>query len=326
MKKNVTEMPLENANAAPEELIPVDQIPDSEFELLDDSEKNREFIAMQAKTYFQDAWNRFKKNKLALVSLIFLAFMILCAILVPMISPYSYADQNLNRINELPSLDHLLGTDKFGRDILTRLMYGARISLSVGFVAAIINVVIGVIYGGISGYVGGKVDNIMMRIVDCLYAIPSMLYVILIMLIFGSNIWSVLIGICVSSWIGMARQVRAQVQSLKQQEFAMAAYVIGANKKRILFKHLVINAMGPIVVNATLMVPSAIFTEAFLAFIGIGISLPQASWGTLCNEARQMLSISPIQILWPTAALCLTVLALNFIGDGVGEALDPKKK
>lgn len=327
MRDNTTEMKNKAVEAVEDvKEIPVSQIDDSQFELLDDSEKNREFIAMESKTYFQDAWNRFKSNKLALISLIFLAVMILCAIIIPMISPYSYADQDLTRINELPSAAHLLGTDKFGRDILTRLMYGARISLSVGFVAAIINVVIGVIYGGIAGYVGGMVDNVMMRIVDCLYSIPSMLYVILIMLIFGSNIGSVLIGICISSWIGMARQVRAQVQSLKQQEFSMAAYVIGASRKRILFKHLIVNAMGPIVVNATLMVPSAIFTEAFLAFIGIGISLPQASWGTLCNEARQLLSTNPIQIIWPTLALCLTVLALNFIGDGVGEALDPKKK
>ena len=167
---------------------------------------------------------------------------------------------------------------------------------------------------------------VMMRIIDCIYSIPSMLYVILIMLVLGSNIYSVLVGISISSWIGMARQVRTQIQTLKQQEFAMAAYVIGASKKRILFKHLIINSMGPIVVSATMMVPDAIFTEAFLAFIGIGISLPHASWGTLCNEARAQLTQYPIQIIWPVMAICLTVLALNFIGDGVGEALDPKKK
>ena len=309
-----------------ENLTPVEELDDSLFEKLPDSEKNQEFVAMESKTYLRDAWERFKKNRLALASLVFLVIMVLMAVFVPIFSPYSYADQNLNEVNLMPCLKHLLGTDKFGRDILTRLMYGARISLSVGFVAAFLNLIIGVVYGGIAGYVGGKTDMIMMRIIDCIYAIPSMLYVILIMLVFGSNMYSVLLGICISSWIGMARQVRTQIQTLKQQEFAMAAYVIGASKKRILFKHLVINSMGPIVVSATMMVPEAIFTEAFLAFIGIGISLPQASWGTLCNEARQLLQTEPIQIIWPTAAICLTVLALNFIGDGIGEALDPKKK
>ena len=300
-------------------------ISDDMFAPLPESERNSEFIAMDSKTYLQDAWGRFKKNKLALISLVFLGIMILLAIFVPIISPYTY-DGMSDDVNIMPCMAHLLGTDKFGRDILTRLMYGARISLMVGFLAAILNLIIGVVYGGIAGYAGGKVDMVMMRIIDCIYSIPSMLYVILIMLVLGSNIYSVLVGISISSWIGMARQVRTQIQTLKQQEFAMAAYVIGASKKRILFKHLIINSMGPIVVSATMMVPDAIFTEAFLAFIGIGISLPQASWGTLCNEARAQLTQYPIQIIWPVMAICLTVLALNFIGDGVGEALDPKKK
>lgn len=300
-------------------------ISDDMFAPLPEEERNSEFIAMDSKTYLQDAWGRFKKNKLALISLIFLGIMILLAIFVPIISPYTY-DGMSDDVNIMPCMAHLLGTDKFGRDILTRLMYGARISMMVGFLAAILNLIIGVVYGGIAGYAGGKVDMVMMRIIDCIYSIPSMLYVILIMLVLGSNIYSVLVGISISSWIGMARQVRTQIQTLKQQEFAMAAYVIGASKKRILFKHLIINSMGPIVVSATMMVPDAIFTEAFLAFIGIGISLPQASWGTLCNEARAQLTQYPIQIIWPVMAICLTVLALNFIGDGVGEALDPKKK
>ena len=284
---------------------------DSMFEKLDDSEKNTEFIAMESKTYLQDAWRCFKKNKLALGGLVFLSIMILLAIFVPMVSPYTYDAQDLDLRNALPSASHLLGTDKLGRDILVRLMFGARISLAVGFVAAFLNLIIGVVYGGISGFVGGKVDMVMMRIIDCIYSIPSMLYVILIMMVFGSNIGSVLLGICVSSWIGMARQVRTQVQT---------------GKLRILFKHLIINCMGPIIVSTTLMVPEAIFTESFLAFIGIGISLPQASWGTLASEARSVIQSYPLQIVWPVLAICLTVLSLNFIGDGVGEALDPKNR
>ena len=299
---------------------------DSCFERLDDSERNTEFIAMESKTYLRDAWDCFKKNRLALGGLMFLLFMILMAVLVPIVSPYTYDAQNLDMRNAAPSMKHLLGTDKLGRDILVRLMFGARISLMVGFVAAFLNLIIGVVYGGISGYIGGKTDMIMMRVIDCIYSIPSMLYVILIMMVFGSNIGSVLLGICVSSWIGMARQVRTQVQTLKQQEFALAAFVLGASHFRILFKHLILNCMGPIIVSTTLMVPEAIFTESFLAFIGIGISLPQASWGTLASEARSVIQSYPLQIVWPVLAICLTVLSLNFIGDGVGEALDPKNR
>jgi len=296
------------------------------FQPLSHDEQNSEFIAMETKSFGKDAWNRFKRNKLALVGLVFLGIMVILAIFVPMLSPYSYDQMDITSLNALPSLKHPMGTDRFGRDIFVRVMYGARISLSVGFAAAAINLVIGIVWGGIAGYVGGKLDTVMMRVADIIYSIPSMLYVIMVMLIFGSNIWSILIGICISSWIGMARLVRAQVMSLKEQEFAMAAYVLGASTSRILFKHLIINCIGPIIVNLTLMVPSAIFTEAFLSFVGIGISAPAASWGTLANEARGLVETHPIQIIWPVASICLTMLSLNFIGDGVGEALDPKKQ
>jgi len=296
------------------------------FQPLSEEEQNSEFIAMETKSFARDAWNRFKRNKLALVGLVFLGVMVILAIFVPMLSPYSYDQMDITSLNSLPSLKHPMGTDRFGRDIFVRVMYGARISLAVGFAAAAINLVIGIIWGGIAGYVGGKVDIVLMRVADIIYSIPSMLYVIMVMLIFGSNIWSILIGICISSWIGMARLVRAQVMSLKEQEFAMAAFVLGASTTRILFKHLIINCIGPIIVNLTLMVPSAIFTEAFLSFVGIGISAPAASWGTLANEARGLVETHPIQIIWPVASICLTMLSLNFIGDGVGEALDPKKQ
>lgn len=296
------------------------------FEPLSEDEKNSEFIATQPKTYFQDAWARFKKNKMALIGLAFLALMVVLAIAVPALSPYEYDSMDLAAKNAMPSWSHPMGTDKFGRDIFVRVMYGARISLSVGFSSAAICLVIGIIYGGIAGYIGGKLDLFMMRIVDILYSIPNLLIVILIMLIFGSNIVSILIGICLTSWIGMARLVRGQVLSLKEQEFALAAYVLGAGKMRILFKHLIVNCMGPIIVNVTLLVPSAIFTEAFLSFVGIGISAPAASWGTLANEARTLIESTPIQIIWPVAAICLTMLSLNFIGDGVSDAFDPKKK
>ncbi|MCI9263337.1 MAG: ABC transporter permease [Oscillospiraceae bacterium] len=304
----------------------VRQLPPEAFELLPDSEKNADFVAMESRSFFQDAWSNFRKNKLALVSLYFILFVCLLAVLVPILSPFTYDGMDTTALNQLPSLQHWFGTDKFGRDIFVRVMYGARISLSVGFAAAGINLVIGVIYGGVAGYLGGRVDLIMMRVVDMLYSIPSLLYVILIMLVFGSNMFSVLLGICVSSWVGMARLVRTQVLSLKEQEFSLAAFVMGASRARILFKHLIINSIGPIIVSLTMMVPSAIFQESFLGFVGIGISAPMSSWGTLANEARMVLNSYPLQIVWPVLSICLTMLALNFLGDGLGEALDPKKR
>ena len=302
------------------------QVPDELFAALPEEEKDSEFVAVESKTYFQDAWGRFRKNRLALISFIFIVLMVLAAILIPIFSPYSYESQDMMCRNAGSSLAHPFGTDKFGRDILVRVMYGARISLAVGFAAAALNLVIGVIYGGVCGYIGGKLDLALMRIVDILYSVPTLLYVILIMMIFGSNIGSVLLAICVSSWVGMARQVRAQVLSLKEQEFSLAAFVIGASRPHILLRHLIINCMGPIIVNATLMVPDAIFTEAFLAFVGIGISIPMASWGTMANDARAQLMLHPMQMVWPVLAICLTMLALHFIGDGLAEALDPRKR
>lgn len=296
------------------------------FEKLDEDSKNAEKISYESKTYFKDAWGRFKQNKLAMVGLVFLVIMILLCVLVPVFSPYTYDGQDLNAINEMGSLAHPMGTDYLGRDLLVRVMMGGRISLTVGFAAAAISLVIGITYGGIAGYCGGKVDMVMMRIVDAMYSIPDMLYIILITVVLEPSMGSILLGICISSWMGMARQVRAQVMTLKEQEFSLAAFVLGASRKRILFKHLIVNSMGPIIVSVTLLVPSAIFNEAFLGFLGIGIPAPNASWGTLANDAKRFMTTAPMQVVWPTLAICLTMLALNFIGDGLGDALDPKKK
>ncbi len=315
----------ENTEIKNEATVSIPELTPEMFEKLPDSEKNSEFIAMSSKTFFQDTWRKFKKNKLALAGLIFLTFMLVCVILIPMLSPFTYEMQDLANKNQLPSLTHPFGTDKLGRDILVRVMYGGRISLAIGFAAAAINLCIGIVYGGIAGYFGGKVDIVMMRIIDIIYSVPDLLYVILILMVFGNNVQSMLIAICMTSWVQMARQVRTQVLSLKQMEFALAAQVIGASKKRILFKHLVVNALGPIIVCLTMMVPSAIFTEAFLSFVGIGITPPQSSWGLLANDCRSLFFTHPIQIIWPIAAICLTILSLNFIGDGIGEALSQKR-
>lgn len=220
--------------------------------------------------------------------------------------------------------NYILGTDGLGRDILTRLMYGARISLTVAFIAALVNLFIGIIYGGISAYMGGNVDNIMMRIVDIISTIPLTLYVILIMVFLNSGFLSIIIALGSVYWVNMARIVRGQILSLKEQEFVYAAKTIGTSTWNILIKHLVPNAMGPIIVTATMLIPSAIFIEAFMSFIGLGVAAPMASWGTMCNDALETLRTSPYQLLTPSLAICLTMFAFNFVGDGLRDALDPK--
>ncbi len=299
---------------------------DDLFEKLPEEEKNSEFIAVAIKTFAKDAWDRFRRNPLALGGLIFLIIMIVLAIVVPEVSSYQFDSQDLANRNALPSLQHLFGTDKLGRDIFVRVMYGARVSLSIGFATAAINLVIGILYGGISGYVGGRVDMVMMRIVDIIYAVPSLIYVVLILLVFGDSIGSMMLAICLTSWIGMARQVRAQIMSLKEMEFSLAARVIGASNSRILIRHLVINALGPIIVSLTMMVPGAIFTEASLSFVGIGLNPAIPSWGKLANDCRQLIFTQPLQIIWPVGAISLTILALNFVGDGIGEAFQARTR
>lgn len=296
------------------------------FEKLPDDEKNSEFIAMESKTFLRDVWDRYKKNKLAMIGLIFLVIMVVMAIFVPILSKYGFEDQNIALKNAMPSLDHPFGTDKLGRDIFVRVMYGGRISLSIAFASAFICLIIGVLYGGIAGYIGGKVDMVMMRIVDILDSIPTLLYVILILMIFGNTIPAMLFAICFTSWVGMARQVRQQVRSIKEMEFAMAEKVLGASHKRILINHLIVNAIGPIIVNLTMLVPSAIFTEAFLSFVGIGLDPSIPSWGKLANDCRGLFFTYPIQIIWVVLAISLTCLSLNFVGDGVGEAFQAKQR
>ncbi len=301
-------------------------IDESLFELLPEDEKNSEFIAMESKTFFRDAWDRYKKNKLAMIGLIFLFIMVVLSIAVPMISKYEFDTQNIMIKNQMPSLEHPFGTDKLGRDIFVRVMYGGRISLAIAFSSAFICLIIGILYGGIAGYIGGKTDMVMMRIVDILDSIPTLLYVILILMIFGNTIPAMLLAICFTSWIGMARQVRQQVRSIKEMEYALAATVIGASHTRILLKHLVVNALGPIIVNLTMLVPSAIFTESFLSFVGIGLDPSIPSWGKLANDCRDLFFTFPIQIIWVILAISLTCLSLNFIGDGIGEALQQKSR
>ena len=236
------------------------------------------------------------------------------------------ASGNIYPSSHIWNHDHVLGTDALGRDILARLMYGTRVSLMVAFVSVLVNLVIGILYGGIAGYLGGAVDAVMMRIVDIISTIPLTLYVILIMMIFGQGLQSIIIALGCVYWVDMARVVRGQVLSLKQQEFVLAARTIGSSPRTILLQHLIPNAMGSILVTATMLIPSAIFMEAFLGYLGIGLRPPLASLGTMCNDANANLRTSPHELLIPAVVICLIMFAFNFVGDGMRDALDPKLK
>ncbi len=243
--------------------------------------------------------------------------------------PAAIRDADGNRIEKPKKIwnkSYLLGTDHLGRDILSRLMYGTRISMMVAFIAALVNMVIGIFYGGISGYLGGQVDSIMMRIVDIISTIPLTLYVILIKVSLDNGLLSIIIALSSVYWVDMARVVRGQVLSLKNQEFVMAARTIGSSTRMILMQHLIPNAMGPILVTVTMLIPSAIFMEAFMSFIGIGITPPLASLGTMCNDATDALRTNPYQLFIPAGVICLIMFAFNFVGDGLRDALDPKLK
>ena len=290
----------------------------------------REILQVQKKEetlgYWQDAWIRLKKNKMALLGLIIIICLIVVAIFGPIFSSHTYDEQNLMMTNSSLSWEHWFGTDNLGRDIFIRVLYGARISLAIGIVASLLNLFIGVIYGGIAGFFGGKIDRIMMNIVDILYSVPTLLYVILLMVILKPGLINIFIALGIGYWLQMARIVRGQILSMKEQEFILAARTIGVSKKRILFRHLLPNAMGAIIVTMTLAIPDAIFTEAFLSFIGLGVSAPMASWGVLASEGVNNLRAYPFQLFFPEVAISVTMLAFNFLGDGLRDVLDPKMR
>lgn len=235
-----------------------------------------------------------------------------------------YDGEELSEPYKLRNKTYVFGTDNLGRDLFIRVVYGARISLIVGLVAALINFFVGVLYGGIAGYVGGRVDNVMMRIVDIISSIPTTLYVILIMVMIGAGLKSIILALGLTFWVGMARLVRGQVLSLKNTDYVKASIVLGQSTKNILIKHLVPNMMGPIMVGVAMQIPSAIFNEAFLSFIGLGVSAPQASWGTLVNDALPAIYIYPYQMFIPALAISITILAFNLFADGLRDSFDPK--
>ena len=253
-------------------------------------------------------------NRQALAGCIILGVWILLSVLVPLFWPWSYSEQNAELQNQAVSLTHLFGTDKFGRDIFARVWYGAGISLLIGIASALINGCVGVLYGAAAGYAGKHADMVMMRIADIISSIPSMLYVILITLAAGAGAGSMILGLCVAGWIDMARIVRGEIQRLKETDFAAAARMEGIPRIRILWRHLLPNAAGPILVNLIFLIPQAIFTEAFLSFLGVGLEPPAASLGTIIQEARSQMLVYPNQMVCPLVVLCVMLLALNAVG------------
>ena len=372
------------------------------------SEQKSEALSLHQRSYTSDVWFRFRHKASSVIGLVLIVFVLLFALIGPLISNHTYDKQELAFVNIPPRMQvypfvngyiyitknlkpievsnqgilltslprikedfasksttydyygqtvtvdwsqqppelldpqgnqvtdtekiwnksYLLGTDNLGRDLFTRLMYGARISLLVAFIAAFANLLIGILYGGFSAYIGGNVDNIMMRVVDIISTIPLTLYVILIMVILNNNSGFLSIVIALGSvyWVDMARVVRGQILSVKEQDFVHAAKTMGTTTWNVLTKHLIPNAMGPIIVTVTMLIPTAIFIEAFMSFIGLGVSPPMASWGTMCNDALQALRTNPYQLFAPAIAICITMFGFNFLGDGLRDALDPKLK
>ncbi|MBI1860875.1 MAG: ABC transporter permease subunit [Deltaproteobacteria bacterium] len=273
---------------------------------------------------WMDAYRRLSKNKMALAGATFILIEAFICLITPWIAPYGFEQQNLEFTLARPSFAHWLGTDTLGRDLFTRVLYGGRVSLMVGILASLVSVVVGVIYGAVSGYAGGKIDSVLMRVVDILYALPFIFLVIILMVYFGRNIVLLFVALGLTEWLTMARIVRGQVISLKQKEFIEAAVSMGIPTRFIVLRHLVPNTLGPVIVYLTLTIPSAILSEAFLSFLGLGVQAPMASWGTLISSGVEVMEVAPWVLISPAIMLSLTLFSLNFLGDGLRDALDPK--
>lgn len=275
---------------------------------------------------WRDAWYRLLRNKAATAGGIFILVCVLLAIATPWIVPYEFDAISYTEIGQGPSWLHWFGTDVLGRDLLTRCFYGLRISLAIGFIATLVSFIIGVSWGATAGFFGGKVDSLMMRFVDILYGLPYVIFVIIMLTVFGRNILILFVALGAVQWLTMARIVRGQILSLKNKEFVEAARAIGASNRSIIFRHLVPNTLGPIIVYSTLTVPNVILTEAFLSFLGLGVQAPMASLGSLASDGAQAMELYPWLILFPGLLLAILLFALNYLGDGLRDALDPRMK
>nr|WP_031575335.1 ABC transporter permease [Proteiniclasticum ruminis] len=338
------------------------QLDPSVFELATEEEKLQQEVMGESTTFFRDGIKKLMKNPLAVFSLVVLSIIIVTILVAPMVVPYKYSEiisvdgkrdrgaKNLKpfEYSELEQeyienggevFPHIFGTDALSRDYFIRVVYGTRVSLSVGLFASLIVLVIGLLYGSISGYVGGRADLIMMRIVDIIYSLPDMLIIILLSVVLdqvlqsaggglvdrlGSNMISIFLVFGLLYWVGMARLVRGQILSIKKNEYVLAAKAVGAKAPRIIRKHILPNSISVIIISTALQIPSAIFTESFLSFVGLGVQAPMPSLGSLANAAREGLQSYPYKLLFPATIICLIVLSLNLLGDGMRDAFDPK--
>jgi oligopeptide transport system permease protein len=275
-----------------------------------------------------DARIRFMRNRAAVVSLLILSCIVLACVLGPLLLPYSYEDTDWNQMGIAPTLTgwHLFGTDELGRDLLVRTLVGGRISLTVGLLATLVSVSLGVAWGAVAGFMGGRVDALMMRIVDILYAIPYLLIAIMMVTILGRDFYLVVLTISAFSWMDMARVVRGQTLSIRSKEYVEAARAIGVPTWRIIFSHVVPNLLGIVVIYTSITVPGVILTESVLSFLGLGVQEPMTSWGVLIHDGANVMASSPWMIWFPGAALTITLYCANFIGDGMRDALDPKER
>lgn len=295
-----------------------------QFKHIGINEEKSQAIIRPSMTYWQDAWRRLKKNPVAMTSLLLIIVFAIMAFVGPLMTPGNYYSNDLMNGDKGPSIQHWFGTDGLGRDLWERVWAGAQVSLFIGVATAFINGIVGTLIGGTSGFFGGRLDMFIMRTIDVLIALPYLIFVLLIMLYLGTGLMAIIIALAITGWLGLARLVRGQVLALKEQEFVLAARSLGASSSRLILRHLIPNTLGVIIVSLTFAIPSAIFAEAFLSFIGLGIQAPQTSWGQLSNLGIAAMQSYPYQLIIPSIFISLTMLSLQLLGDGLRDALDPR--
>ena len=286
----------------------------------------REKISRPTRSGFQDGWIRLKQNKGSVVALVILLILVALALLGPVFSRYNYYTTDYSAIFQAPNAQHWFGTDKFGRDEWARVWYGTRISLLIAVVAASLDLLVGVTYGSISSLLGGRVDAVMQRVIEVLIGIPNLIIVILLMMVMPAGIGTLIIAMSISGWVNMARLVRAEILKLKNQEFVLAARLLGTSNRQIILKHLIPNTMGVIDINTMFTIPSAIFTEAFLSFIGLGLQEPKASLGVLINSGFQVINSHAYLLFIPAVVIILIMVCFSILGDGLRDAFDPQMR
>ena len=302
----------------------MEKLKDSRFELIDSSKLDADLVVRPNISYWKDAWRRLKKNPIAMGALFILLVIILMSVFAPIIRNLDYETVVTANKNLSPNKEFWWGTDAMGRDLFTRVWIGARVSISIAIVATIIDIVIGCLYGGIAAYSGGIVDEIMMRIVEVLNSIPYLMITLLILVVLGNGYFQLMLALCITAWTGTARMIRGQILQLRESEYVLAAEALGASSLRIIIKHLLPNTIGLIILNVASTIPSVIVSETVLSFLGLGLSIPSFSLGSLLSAGQQAMAFYPYQLLFPTIVLCLIILSFNVLGDGLRDALDPK--